>query len=143
MKRPHSGSIPHARKRTKIQSGLPKPATFEEDINVDHLPWQEVDVPERLEDAEGFFGLEEIDGVDVRRNDDDDEVEYVRGRVSRLTTKNACQRIPQYQSQGLFLLNMALLMMSLRRPKMMTKVEQSGLGSLTTLPSLTPQVKER
>lgn len=32
---------------------------------IDDLNWKEVSLPDRMEDAEGFFGLEEIDGVDV------------------------------------------------------------------------------
>ncbi|CAI7621932.1 unnamed protein product [Penicillium pancosmium] len=32
---------------------------------IDDLNWKEVTLPDRMEDAEGFFGLEEIDGVDV------------------------------------------------------------------------------
>jgi len=32
---------------------------------LDELEWKEVDMPDRLDDVEGFFGLEEIEGVDV------------------------------------------------------------------------------
>lgn len=32
------------------------------------LPWKTVDIPEMFDDAEGFFGLEEVTGVDVVRN---------------------------------------------------------------------------
>jgi hypothetical protein len=31
----------------------------------DDLEWKEVAMPDRLDDVEGFFGLEEIEGVDV------------------------------------------------------------------------------
>lgn len=34
-------------------------------LRVDDLAWREVAMPDRLDDVEGFFGLEEIDGVDV------------------------------------------------------------------------------
>jgi hypothetical protein len=37
---------------------------------VDSLAWQSVDVPEMFDDAEGFFGLEEVEGVDVVREGD-------------------------------------------------------------------------
>jgi ATP-dependent RNA helicase DDX24/MAK5 len=32
---------------------------------LDELAWKEVAMPDRLDDVEGFFGLEEVDGVDV------------------------------------------------------------------------------
>ena len=34
-------------------------------VRVEELAWKEVAMPDRLEDVEGFFGLEEIEGVDV------------------------------------------------------------------------------
>ncbi|KAK3945511.1 P-loop containing nucleoside triphosphate hydrolase protein [Diplogelasinospora grovesii] len=34
-------------------------------VDVDALPWKTVEVPEMFDDAEGFYGLEEIDGVDI------------------------------------------------------------------------------
>jgi hypothetical protein len=37
---------------------------------VDSLAWTSVDVPEMFDDAEGFFGLEEVEGVDVVREGD-------------------------------------------------------------------------
>ncbi|KAJ5105724.1 ATP-dependent RNA helicase mak5 [Penicillium alfredii] len=36
-------------------------------VGIDDLNWKEVALPDRLEDAGGFFGLEEIDGVDIVR----------------------------------------------------------------------------
>lgn len=38
-------------------------------ISIDKLAWQEVSMPDRLEDVEGFMGMEEVDGVDVLRTD--------------------------------------------------------------------------
>ncbi|KAL7666301.1 ATP-dependent RNA helicase MAK5 [[Candida] zeylanoides] len=35
-------------------------------VTVDNLKWKAVDVPDTLDDWEGFYGLEEIDGVDVK-----------------------------------------------------------------------------
>ncbi|KAK6204389.1 P-loop containing nucleoside triphosphate hydrolase protein [Scheffersomyces amazonensis] len=35
-------------------------------VRVDQLKWKPVDIPDNLDDYEGFFGLEEIDGVDVK-----------------------------------------------------------------------------
>jgi len=38
-------------------------------LRLDELPWKEVKMPDRLGDVEGFFGLEEIDGVNVVANE--------------------------------------------------------------------------
>lgn len=35
--------------------------------SVDALTWKSVDVPEMFDDAEGFYGLEEVEGVDIVR----------------------------------------------------------------------------
>lgn len=35
-------------------------------VKVDNLNWKPVDIPDNLDDYQGFYGLEEIDGVDVK-----------------------------------------------------------------------------
>jgi ATP-dependent RNA helicase DDX24/MAK5 len=35
--------------------------------SVDSLAWKQVEIPEMFDDAEGFYGLEEVQGVDVVR----------------------------------------------------------------------------
>ena len=35
-------------------------------VSASQLNWKKVDIPDTLDDFEGFFGLEEIDGVDVK-----------------------------------------------------------------------------
>ena len=44
-------------------------------VGLDKLPWNQVPVG-RLEDAEGFFGLEELSDVDVVRHPTLGKVEY-------------------------------------------------------------------
>ncbi|KAF3029044.1 ATP-dependent RNA helicase [Penicillium rubens] len=39
-------------------------------LGVDDLNWKEVAMPDRMDDAEGFFGLEEIEGVDIIKQGD-------------------------------------------------------------------------
>lgn len=46
-----------------------------EAVGLDKLPWNQVAV-DRLEDAEGFFGLEELSDVDIVRNPILGKVEY-------------------------------------------------------------------
>ena len=33
------------------------------------LAWKEVTMPDRLDDVEGFYGLEEVEGVDIATTD--------------------------------------------------------------------------
>lgn len=37
-------------------------------LDANSLQWKTVDIPEMFDDAEGFFGLEEVTGVEVVRN---------------------------------------------------------------------------
>lgn len=52
----------------------PKPA------GVNGLPWKEVPLPENLDDAEGFFRLEEISDVELVRDEKLGRVEYRVGK---------------------------------------------------------------
>ncbi|KAF3917709.1 hypothetical protein ABW20_dc0100256 [Dactylellina cionopaga] len=62
-----------ARKRQKIGSvrsskavqGIPKRWKT---VTTDSLKWRKVDMPDRLDDVEGFYGLEEIDDVQIINN---------------------------------------------------------------------------
>jgi ATP-dependent RNA helicase DDX24/MAK5 len=36
-------------------------------VSLDELKWKEVELPEMFDDAEGFYGLEEVDDVEVVR----------------------------------------------------------------------------
>lgn len=45
-------------------------------VGIDDLNWTEVALPDRLEDATGFLGLEEIDGVDIVRSSGGGEVQF-------------------------------------------------------------------
>ena len=51
--------------------------------SLDTLPWNEVDLPERLDDAEGFFGLEEVSDVEVLRHSQIGKIEYRVGKAFR------------------------------------------------------------
>ncbi|KAL8883933.1 MAG: hypothetical protein Q9192_006964 [Flavoplaca navasiana] len=43
---------------------------------VNALPWTEVSVPDNLDDAEGFFGLEELSDVEIAKDERTGQVEY-------------------------------------------------------------------
>ncbi|KAL8903412.1 MAG: hypothetical protein Q9171_007413, partial [Xanthocarpia ochracea] len=62
------------KKRKRVEESQkrksPKPA------GVNALPWKEVPLPDNLDDAEGFFGLEEISDVELVRDEKLGRVEY-------------------------------------------------------------------
>ena len=50
-------------------------------IPIDQLKWQEVSLPDGLEDAEGFFGLDEIENVEVVRDAKNGNIVYKVGCI--------------------------------------------------------------
>ncbi|RAK96135.1 ATP-dependent RNA helicase MAK5 [Aspergillus ibericus CBS 121593] len=52
-------------KKRKKDAAAAEDSDWDGSVTVNDLNWKEVALPDRLEDAGGFFGLEEIDGVDV------------------------------------------------------------------------------
>lgn len=48
-------------------------------VHLEKLPWKDVSLPDRMDDYEGFFGLEEIDDVEVTRDP-------ASGKISYMTT---------------------------------------------------------
>ena len=68
MKRPHNvpKAAHKAHKRQKIADfPKPLPAKPKRRVRLDELGWKAVSMPDRLEDFEGFYGLEEIDDVEI------------------------------------------------------------------------------
>jgi len=61
-KRKFSKAQPGQAKRRKMQTATSIP---KRPVTADELSWTTVDVPEMFNDAEGFFGLEVVEGVDV------------------------------------------------------------------------------
>ena len=57
------------RKRQKVSNPTNTQTYGGPAIRGDALRWKTVELPKRLEDAEGFYGLEEIDDVDVVRDE--------------------------------------------------------------------------
>jgi hypothetical protein len=66
--------VPASSQRSKKRQRIPPVATTNVATDVkklpvalDALPWNEVEMPDMFEDAEGFYGLEEVDDVEVVR----------------------------------------------------------------------------
>ncbi|TDZ15349.1 ATP-dependent RNA helicase MAK5 [Colletotrichum orbiculare MAFF 240422] len=76
-KRKHqsSGAGQTPKKRQKPAVAKAAPPQKKRAVAVNSLPWKKVDVPEMFDDAEGFYGLEVIEGVDVVK--DGDNVQFV------------------------------------------------------------------
>ena len=72
-----------ARKRQRDEDGpesqkVAKPAKKAKTArNVDDLAWKEVTMPDRLDDYEGFYGLEEVDDVEVVRDETTGKVSFL------------------------------------------------------------------
>jgi ATP-dependent RNA helicase DDX24/MAK5 len=79
---PHKVAAMKARKRIKMEGASPvakKPTTHDDDsskpplkaakVRLDDLAWNTVEMPDRLNDFEGFYGLEEIEHVHVVKDD--------------------------------------------------------------------------
>ncbi|EGZ68100.1 DEAD-domain-containing protein [Neurospora tetrasperma FGSC 2509] len=70
-------AVDKKRKNTKAPASGPKRRKTQQSskqikrpVSVDALAWKTVDIPEMFDDAEGFFGLEEITGVDIVKDGD-------------------------------------------------------------------------
>jgi ATP-dependent RNA helicase DDX24/MAK5 len=76
-KRSRPASTPvSSKKRQKIAAtGHEKSGVKKRPVALDALPWNEVEMPDMFEDAEGFFGLEEVEDVEVVR--DGSKVQFV------------------------------------------------------------------
>lgn len=76
-------AVMKARKRQKLDGtvNLPpaqksKPTKRGHNVRLDELQWKEVPMPDRLDDFEGFFGLEEIEDVDVIRDAETGKISF-------------------------------------------------------------------
>lgn len=83
MKRAHNPpkAAHKVHKRQKLEKA-PKPATQKQKrrVQLNDLGWKTVGMPDRLEDTEGFYGLEEIDDLEVVKD-------AVTGNITFQTTK--------------------------------------------------------
>ena len=69
------GSESSKRQKSAAQNGN-HAAKLSKPIRLDDLNWKSVQIPETLDDYEGFFGLEEVDDVEIVRDTDSGRVSY-------------------------------------------------------------------
>ncbi len=74
--RPAQSNGTLSKKRQKIEPTKKESGAGEKrPVAIDALPWNEVKMPEMFDDAEGFYGLEEVEGVEIVRQGD--KVQFV------------------------------------------------------------------
>ncbi|KAL4971125.1 ATP-dependent RNA helicase MAK5 [Aspergillus stella-maris] len=94
QKRQRDQKGPDSKFKKQKRTGKPSAATEKEPepeiaVGVDDLDWKEVSLPDRLDDFEGFFGLEEIDGVDIVRPQGKGELKFksAKGKAGKSILK--------------------------------------------------------
>ncbi|TKA26777.1 hypothetical protein B0A50_04223 [Salinomyces thailandicus] len=85
------------KKRQRLDGGGPtadhgvKPAKKAKTARrVDELAWKDVSMPDRMDDYEGFFGLEEVDDVDVLKDDTTGKFSFL-SKVARAAPEKAAE----------------------------------------------------
>lgn len=76
--RDRENAVKKHKKRQKVETTLadiPK-AEVSQFVDIDSLDWKTSQLPDRLENAEGFFGLEEIEGVEVVQPESNKQVKF-------------------------------------------------------------------
>ncbi|KAL8789740.1 MAG: hypothetical protein Q9213_000991 [Squamulea squamosa] len=74
--RPATSAIVSKKRKRSEQAGSQKQRKISSPVGVNALPWSAVPVADNLDDAEGFFGLEEISDVEIVRDEKLGRVEY-------------------------------------------------------------------
>ncbi|KAJ4349363.1 ATP-dependent RNA helicase [Didymosphaeria variabile] len=93
MKRPRSSQKPahFTHKRQKVEKPVAvKTSAPRRKIGINDLSWKAVSMPDRLEDFEGFYGLEEIDDVDVVKE----------GATLRFETRKTEEQLEKEKEEG-------------------------------------------
>ncbi|RPB12921.1 P-loop containing nucleoside triphosphate hydrolase protein [Morchella conica CCBAS932] len=69
---------------------LKKSTTNSHAVSIDKLGWQKVSMPDRLDDVEGFMGMEEVEGVEiVRKSDGSFEYKKIAGMPANSKSSRA------------------------------------------------------
>jgi len=101
-------------KRQKAQAGGSKP---KRPVSVDALSWKTVDVPEMYNDAEGFYGLEVVEGVDiVNHNGTVQFVSFAHLEIFRYIDTDTSSRLPPRVRPRLRMLSRMKSLQALKTP---------------------------
>lgn len=77
----HERSLDPRKKQRKAANGLKEQKKVRHSVGLDALPWSEARLPDRLDDAEGFLGLEEVSDVEVVKDQQNGRLEYRVGEA--------------------------------------------------------------
>jgi ATP-dependent RNA helicase DDX24/MAK5 len=80
-------------KSKKTEAAKPK-----KPVALDALPWQEVEFPDMWDDAEGFYGLEEIDDVEVVR--EGNQVKFVSANETLVEKAKTQEELDNEEFEG-------------------------------------------
>lgn len=80
-KRSRDWTFQRSKKRQRVGEAIGTTKETSTTVTLDSLPWNEVPLPDRLEDAEGFFGLEEVENVEVAKDPSSGQVAYRVGKI--------------------------------------------------------------
>ncbi|KAM0276562.1 hypothetical protein ACHAQH_006613 [Verticillium albo-atrum] len=96
---PKTGPVDAPPKRQKLAKTLAVPKKRKA-VAAEKLPWKKIDVHEMFDDAEGFYALEAIEGVDVVRNGDHIEFHAVEEDLQKQTDEAAAANKDDDEFQG-------------------------------------------
>lgn len=72
-RRDQKGSNLQQKKRKRTPNA---PKAEDRIVGIDDLNWKAVALPDRIDDVEGFYGLEEIDDVDIVKPEGGGQVQF-------------------------------------------------------------------
>jgi ATP-dependent RNA helicase DDX24/MAK5 len=79
-RRDHKGSGSQFKKRKRTGNVRNEESSWDRIVGIDDLNWKAVALPDRIENVEGAYGLEEIDDVDIVRPEGGGEVQFKVGQ---------------------------------------------------------------
>lgn len=97
-KRLHSASNPRKRSKDSTKQG----ATVKRGpaVRGDQLKWKPISISQHLDDAEGFYGLEEIEDVEVVRDENGNNVLFKPAIDSILESSNGSEAVDNHGNDG-------------------------------------------
>lgn len=103
MKRPHKASkASHKGSKRQKVADFPKPLPNKpkRKVRLDELGWKTVSMPDRLEDFEGFYGLEEIDDVTIVKDPNTGAVSFETTKTEQEVEQDLAEASKQQEEEA-------------------------------------------
>lgn len=81
------GPAPQHKKRKGPGNARTAESSWDGIVGINDLNWKEVTLPDRIDNVEGFYGLEEIEDVDIVKPEGGGEVQF-----------KVCQSLVEYHT---------------------------------------------